>query len=199
MNKRPLIIGLTGSIGMGKSTTAEMFAELGVPVWDADQAVHRLYGIGGAAVKPIQNLYPDAIIAGVVSREALKTWIAADPGALKQIEQIVHPMVACDRAEFIKSTNADLIVLDIPLLFETGSDKNMDVVVVVSAPAKIQQERVLARDGMTIEHFEAIKAKQLPDKDKRNLADYVIETSSIEQAKIQVAKVLQQIRKKTDA
>jgi dephospho-CoA kinase len=199
MNKRPLIIGLTGSIGMGKSTTAEMFAELGVPVWDADQAVHRLYGIGGAAVKPIQNLYPDAIIAGVVSREALKTWIAADPGALKQIEQIVHPMVACDRAEFIKSTNADLIVLDIPLLFETGSDKNMDVVVVVSAPAKIQQERVLARDGMTIEHFEAIKAKQLPDKEKRNLADYVIETSSIEQAKIQVAKVLQQIRKKTDA
>lgn len=199
MNKRPLIIGLTGSIGMGKSTTAEMFAELGVPVWDADQAVHRLYGTGGAAVKPIQNLYPDAIIAGVVSREALKTWIAADPGALKQIEQIVHPMVACDRAEFIKSTNADLIVLDIPLLFETGSDKNMDVVVVVSAPAKIQQERVLARDGMTIEHFEAIKAKQLPDKEKRNLADYVIETSSIEQAKIQVAKVLQQIRKKTDA
>jgi len=199
MNKRPLIIGLTGSIGMGKSTTAEMFAELGVPVWDADQAVHRLYGIGGAAVKPIQNLYPDAIIAGVVSREVLKTWIAADPGALKQIEQIVHPMVACDRAEFIKSTNADLIVLDIPLLFETGSDKNMDVVVVVSAPAKIQQERVLARDGMTIEHFEAIKAKQLPDKEKRNLADYVIETSSIEQAKIQVAKVLQQIRKKTDA
>lgn len=199
MNKPPLLIGLTGSIGMGKSTTAAFFSDLGVPVWDADQAVHRLYNTGGMAVELLQNLYPDAVISGIVSRESLKSWIAKDPTALQQIEQIVHPLVAADRAEFIKTSNSEIIVLDIPLLFEAGLNTDMDVVIVVTAPVKTQRNRVLARDGMTAELFEAILAKQMPDAEKRKRADYVIQTNSLEKTKQQVEKVLKQIRKKIDA
>lgn len=199
MTQRPFLIGLTGSIGMGKSTTAKMFADLGVPVWDADRAVHRLYGVGGAAVEPMRAVHPKAIVADAVDRSVLKHWIASDASALGQIEQVVHPLVAADRAEFIKQTQADLVLLDIPLLFETGSDAQMDAVVVVTAPAEVQRERVLARDGMTAAQFATIVAKQTPDAEKRKRADYVIETTSIDAAKAQVQAVLDQIRKQIDA
>ncbi len=199
MRNVPFLIGLTGSIGMGKSTTAMMFADLGVPVWDADNAVHRLYGVGGTAVTPMQALYSDAVVDGAVSRDALKKWINNDESALGQIEKIVHPLVAADRADFIANTTADLVLLDIPLLFETGSDAQMDAVVVVTAPTKVQHERVLARGGMTQAQFDVILAKQLPDDQKRQRADYVIETTSLELAKSQVQAVLEQIKGQIDA
>lgn len=199
MKNRPLLIGLTGSISMGKSTTAAMFSDLGVPVWDADQAAHKLYCVGGLAVSSIQNIYPQAVISGAVSREVLKDWIAKDPTALKQIEQIVHPLVAADRADFIDKASSDIIVLDIPLLFETGLNTAMDVIVVVTAPPEIQRERVLARDTMTLEYFESILKKQTPDAEKRARADYIIETISMATAKAQVEKMLEKIRKQKDA
>ncbi len=199
MRDVPFLIGLTGSIGMGKSTTAIMFADLGVPIWDADNAVHRMYDIGGAAVEPMRAIYPDAVIDGTVRREVLKQWIAKDTSALGQIEQVVHPLVAADRAEFIGQTQADIVLLDIPLLFETGISEMVDAVVVVTAPPLVQRDRVLAREGMTAAHFKAIVAKQMPDAEKRKHADYVIETTSLEQAKAQVQTVLQQIKRQIDA
>lgn len=194
MKTRPFLIGLTGSIGMGKSTTAEMFADLGVPVWDADNAVHRLYAVNGAAVAPMQALHSNAVVDGAVSRDALKQWIADDASALGQIEQVVHPLVAADRVAFIADAQASIVLLDIPLLFETGSDAQMDAVVVVTAPPEVQRTRVLARAGMSQAQFEVILAKQLPDDQKRQRADYVIETSTLEHAKSQVQTVLEQIK-----
>lgn len=184
---------------MGKSTTAQMFADLGVPVWDADNAVHRLYGVGGAAVLPMQTLHENAVVDGAVSRDALKQWIASDTTALRQIEQVVHPLVAADRAAFIANTKSDIVLLDVPLLFETGSADKMDAVVVVTAPADTQRARVLARAGMTSAQFEIILAKQLPDAEKRQRADYVIETTSLEDAKSQVGEILEQIKGQIDA
>lgn len=194
MKKRPFLIGLTGSIGMGKSTTAAMFAELGVPVWDADAAVHRLYCANGAAVEGVRAIHPAAVVDGVVQRELLKDWIANDKSALSQIEQLVHPLVAADRAEFIASAQAEIVLLDVPLLFETGGNAGMDAVVVVTAPADIQHSRVLARPGMTQTQFQIILAKQTPDAEKRQRADYVIETTSVDDAKSQVQAILQQIK-----
>lgn len=194
------LIGLTGSIGMGKSTTARQFAAEGCAVWDADAAVHRLYAKDGAAVAPMALAFPEAIVEGAVSREVLKSIIARDPAALRRIEQIVHPLVAQDRARFIENATADIIVLDIPLLFENGGGARVDATVCVSVDADTQRARVMARGTMTEAQFEAILAKQMPDADKRARADYVIVTDTPEHAAGQVRAVLADIRKRmTDA
>ena len=192
-------LGLTGSIGMGKSTTAKLFSEAGCDVWDADAAVHRIYAEGGAAVEPMRALFPEAIIDGAVSRDVLKQIIAEQPDALKQIEQIVHPLVAMDRAEFVAAAKSDIIVFDIPLLFETGGNERMDAVAVVSIDAEEQRRRVLARGTMSEAQFEAILAKQVPDAEKRQKADYVIVTDTVEHARQQVQDILKDIREKMDA
>lgn len=193
------ILGLTGSIGMGKSTTAKMFADEGVPVWDADAAVHRLYGPGGAAVDPIREICPEAIVDGAVDRQVLKQWIARDDAALARIEAVVHPLVAKDRKEFLTRTNADVVLLDIPLLYEGGGENAMDAVVVVSAPENLQRARVLDRGTMDEDTFETILSKQIPDAEKRKRADYVIETLTLEQARSAVRSVLADIREKLNA
>lgn len=190
------LLGLTGSIGMGKSTTAKMFADEGCAVWDADAAVHRLYAKDGAAVYPIKALFPQAIKDGAVSRNMLKKIISKAPDALRQIEKIVHPLVALDRADFIETASADIVVFDIPLLFETGGNVQMDAVVCVSIKAEIQQKRVMARGTMTLDQFEAIRAKQMPNAEKCAQSDYVIETDTIEHARRQVQDVVADIRGK---
>lgn len=190
---RPLLIGLTGGIGMGKSTTAAMFADAGLPVWDADAAVRRLYAPGGAAVAPIGALCPGAVQDGAVDRAALKTWLAEDPGRYARLESVVHPLVAADRAAFVAAADAPAVVLDVPLLFETGAEAEMDLVVVVSAGAAAQRRRVLARPGMTEAAFEALRDRQMPDAEKRARADVVIDTRSLEAARAGVQDVLQRI------
>lgn len=190
------LLGLTGSIGMGKSTTAKMFAELGCAVWDADAAVHRLYAQGGAAVSAFQKELPDAVVAGEVSRPALKNLIDADPTVLKKIEAIVHPLVGEDRAAFLADTKAEIVVLDIPLIFETGGNKRMDAVACVTVSEEIQQKRVMERGTMTLEQFENIRAKQMPNDEKCALADYVIETDTLPHAHAQVQAVIDNIKGK---
>lgn len=191
---KPFFLGLTGSIGMGKSTTARLFAEQGCAVWDADAAVHRLYAPGGPAVEPMKTAFPDAVVDGAVSRDALKQIIGRDPQALKQIEAIVHPLVAQDRAAFVTAATSDIIVFDIPLLFETGGNARMDAVAVVSTNPDDQRSRVMERGTMTAEQFETILAKQVPDAEKRARADYVILTDTVEHARAQVQDILAQIR-----
>ncbi len=191
---RPFVLGLTGSIGMGKSTTARMFAEEGVPVWDADAAVHRLYAAGGAAVAPLSAAFPAALLAGAIDRGALKAAIAADPGALSRIEAIVHPLVAADRAAFMRDTGADILLLDIPLLFEGSSAALCDGVAVVSVPEAVQRARVLARGTMTADDLDRIIARQMPDAEKRARATWVIDTSTIEGARARVRDILSDIR-----
>ncbi len=193
---RPFVIGLTGSIGMGKSTTAAMFAEAGVPVWDADAAVHRLYARGGAAVAGIRAICPEAVIDGEVRREVLKAWIDRDPEALKRIEAVVHPLVAADRSAFIAKAESDVVVVDVPLLFETGGAAAVDAVVVVSAPPDIQRARVLARPGVTEARLDAILARQMPDGEKRARADYVIPTVTLEDARRGVQDVLNDVKRR---
>lgn len=188
-------LGLTGSIGMGKSTTAAMFAEMGCDVWDADAAVHRLYSKDGAAVGPMLAVFPQVIKDGSVSRAKLRDLISQDPTALKQIEQIVHPLLGQDRSKFLDNATSDILVYDIPLLFETGGEARMDAVVCVWTTAENQEQRVMARGTMTIEQFEAIRAKQLPADEKRNRADYVIVTDTIEHGRAQVQDILNSIRK----
>lgn len=188
------VLGLTGSIGMGKSTTAAMFKARGVPIWDADAAVHRLYGPGGLAVGPVGAAFPDAIVDAGVSRPVLKDIIAHDPGALSRIEAIVHPLVAMDRADFLAATKAPVVVVDIPLLFETGADGWVDATVVVSAPYEVQAQRVLARPGMTEAQFHAILARQMPDVEKRAKADFVIETTNLATAEADVDRVLTEVQ-----
>lgn len=187
-------LGLTGSIGMGKSTTAQMFVDEGCALWDADAAVHRLYEPGGAAVEPIAAVFPEAIENGAVSRTALKRAISSDPDALQEIEQIVHPLVAQDRAKFHKSATADILVFDIPLLFETGGDASMDATVCVSVSADLQEERVMARGTMTREQFLQIRKKQMPNQEKCARADHVIVTDTLDHARAQVQEIVRQIR-----
>lgn len=193
-------LGLTGSIGMGKSTTAAMFADEGIPVWDADAAVHRLYAPGQPAARAVEALFPDAMNAdGSVSRPHLRGLIQADPAVLDRLNAAVHPLVAEDRSNFLAAQSAaDIVLLDVPLLYESGIEMLCDAVVVVSAPPEIQRARVLAR-GMTEAEYETILRRQLPDAEKRARADYIIPTTSLEGARAAVKDVLNKIRQRIAA
>ncbi len=182
---------------MGKSTTAQMFVDEGAALWDADAAVHRLYAKGGAAIAPLAAQFPQAIEDGVVSRPALRKIIEDDSTALSRIEKIVHPLVAADRAAFLAESTAEITVLDVPLLFETGADALMDAVVCVSIPQKMQMERVLARGTMTEEQFRQIRDKQMPNAEKCARSDYVVVTDTLEHARQQVQDIVQKIREQT--
>jgi dephospho-CoA kinase len=192
-------LGLTGSIGMGKSTTAAIFAAQGVPVWDADQAVHLLYAKGGAAVGPLSALLPETEVNGEIRRDLLRRRIAEDPDALPRIESVVHPLVVSDRSRFVAETPADILLLDIPLLFETGADTGMDASLVVTAPPALQRARVLARPGMTETLFQTLLAKQLPDSEKRARATHLIETLSLDSVRSCVQALIGYIRESRDA
>lgn len=185
-----ILLGLTGSIGMGKSTTTAMFADLGAVVWNADDAVHRLYAPGGAAVGPVGEAFSGVVVDGAVDRTRLAEALGKDDTAFRCLEAIVHPLVAQGRAadlEAARTAGVKLAVLDIPLLFETGGDRAVDAVVVVTADPAIQAERVLARPGMTRERFDAILARQMPDAEKRARADFVIDTGrGLEAARAEV-------------
>lgn len=172
------ILGLTGSIGMGKSTTAKLFAEAGVPVYDADAAVHEIYQ--GEAAPAIEAAFPGTTVDGRVDRAKLSAKVVHDPAAIKQLEQIVHPMLGASRKMFLdeaERSGAPVVVMDIPLLFETGGEKRVDAVVVVTTSPETQRERILARGTMTPEALDAILARQLPDAEKRKRADFVVDTS----------------------
>jgi dephospho-CoA kinase len=172
-----IVVGLTGSIGMGKSTVAAMFADEDVPVFDADAAVHRLQGPGGALVEAIEAAFPATTAAAGVDRQRLGAAVLGDDAAMKRLEAIVHPAVGAERGAFLATNrDADLVLFDIPLLFETGGDRAVDKIVVVSAAPEIQRARVLARPGMTPDKFAAILARQTPDPEKRARADFVIST-----------------------
>lgn len=187
-----IVLGLTGSIGMGKSTTAKMFAEAGVPVHDSDEAVHRLYA--GAAAPLVEAAFPGIVQDGSVDRTRLAERVLGNPEALKTLEGIVHPLVRADASAFLekhRQAGAPIAVLDIPLLFETGGRDRVDRVVVVTAPAEVQRARVLARPGMTEQKFEAILARQVPDAEKRRLADFIIDTGAgMDAARAAVAEVI---------
>jgi dephospho-CoA kinase len=173
-----LILGLTGSIGMGKSTTAKLFVEAGVPVYDADAAVHKIYE--GKAAPAVEAAFPGTTVDGKVDRVRLSARVLNDPAAIKQLEQIVHPMLGASRKKFLddaERSGAPVAVVDVPLLFETGGEKRVDAVVVVTTTPEVQRERILARDNMTSEKLDAILARQLPDAEKRKRADFVVDTS----------------------
>lgn len=193
-----ITIGLTGSIGMGKSTTAAMFKEAGCPVFDADNAVHDLYEKGGEAVPIIRAVFPDAIKEGAIDRGVLGRYMREDPIQLEVLESFMHPLVGNKRTQFFEDNkSADITVLDVPLLFETGLDKFVDHIVVVTAPAKIQRARVLSREGMTEELFKVLLSKQMPDAIKRKRADTLIFTDmGLENAREQVHSLLRKIRDK---
>jgi dephospho-CoA kinase len=190
-----IVLGLTGSIGMGKSATAKMFAEAGVPVHDSDEAVHRLYA--GKAAPLIEAAFPGVTVAGVVDRTKLGGKVLGDPAALKRLEAIVHPLVRADADAFLeryRAAGVPLAVLDIPLLFETGGRDRVDKVVVVSAAPEIQRERVLARPGMSEDKLAAILARQVPDAEKKRLADFVIDTGrGFDAARADVASIIHRL------
>lgn len=193
---RPYKLGLTGSIGMGKSTTADMFADDGVPVWDADSAVAKLYGAAAIGSLALARLVPDAVTDQGVDKARLRAAIQADSTLLAQIEAVVHPLLAADRQEFMKSNAAQpIVVFDLPLLYETKAELWLDGVLVVTAPPDVQHARVLARPNMTPEFLENIHARQLPDADKRRRADWVIDTSAgLDAARHAVLALLAQLR-----
>ena len=185
-----IVVGLTGSIGMGKSTVAAMFVDRGVPVFDADAVVHQLQGSGGSLVDAIESAFPGATNENGVDRVKLGTLVFGDSAKLKRLEAIVHPAVAHERVAFLAANaNAPMVVFDIPLLLEKGRTPDIDAVVVVSAPVDVQRSRVLARPGMTEEKFNHILSLQMPDAQKRGMADYVIDTG------VSIAKTAAQVRK----
>ncbi len=191
-------VGLTGSIGMGKSTTAAMFRAAGIPVYDADAAVGDLYVKGGAAVAPLEATFPGVTRDGAVDREALRERVLGNDAAMAKLNAVVHPLLGKDRVEFYaraQASGTDMVVLDIPLLFETGGERNMDAVVVVSAPADVQRARVLARPGMNPERLVAILARQMPDAEKRARADFVVDTGAgLKAAEDQVRDIIAALR-----
>ena len=194
-----VLIGLTGSIGMGKTSTAALFQQEGCALWDADASVHRLYALGGAAVAPMAQAFPSAVSGGVVDRARLKEIIGKDPSALKQIETVVHPLVAQDRADFIARHKDSIVVLDMPLLFESGAAATVNAIVVVSVDATTQRQRVLERGTITEQQFESILAKQMPDAEKRAKADYIVITDSPEHAAEQVKAIVTDIKDRLHA
>ena len=191
------ILGLTGSIGMGKSTTAKLFAEAGVPVYDADAAVHQLYE--GEAAPAIEAAFPGTTANGKVERAKLSARVVGDAVAMKQLEQIVHPMLGASREKFFADTeaaNAPVVVLDIPLLFETGGEKRVDAVVVVTTSPELQRERVLSRGSMDVQKLDAIISKQMPDAEKRKRADFVVDTSrGLDPVRAQIKQILAEVVK----
>jgi dephospho-CoA kinase len=192
-----IILGLTGSIGMGKSTTAKLFEEAGVPVYDADASVHRLYE--GEAAPAIEAAFPGTTVDGKVDRNRLSAKVVHDPAAMKQLEQIVHPMLGASRQKFFddaERSGAPVVVVDVPLLYETGGEKRVDAVVVVTTTPEIQRERILARDNMTGEKLDAILARQLPDPEKRKRADFVVDTShGLDAVRLRIRDILEQAAK----
>jgi len=193
-----LLVGLTGSIGMGKSETAKMFARHGVPVCDSDATVHALYDRGGAAVEPVGAAFPGVVVDGRIDRERLSREVVGKPEALRKLELIVHPLVGLAQRAALQAaadSGAKMVVLDIPLLFETGGRARVDVVVVVSAPGDVQRQRVLARPGMTPEKLDAILLKQMPDAEKRSHADFVVDTSQgLAHAEAQVVAIIDALK-----
>lgn len=190
-------IGLTGSIGMGKTETGKIFSELGFPVYNADDAVHKLYGPGQKGSEKIKEIFPDSINPdGSVNREILSAEVLGDVDKIRALESIIHPLVGEDREIFFKkNSDSPAIILDIPLLFETGGEKFVDLVIVVDAPQDIQEERVLSRPNMTKEKFEKIIAEQIPNDVKKKKADFIVDTSiSIEDARIQVENIIRKIK-----
>ena len=192
-----IILGLTGSIGMGKSTTAKLFAEAGVPVYDADAAVHRIYE--GEAAPAVEAAFPGTTVNGKVDRTKLSARVVHDPAAMKQLEQIVHPMLGASRQKFLsdaEQAGAPVAVVDVPLLFETGGEKRVDAVVVVTTTPEIQRQRILARDNMTPEKLDAILARQLPDAEKRKRAHFVVDTShGLDPVRAQIRDILDEAGK----
>jgi dephospho-CoA kinase len=193
------VIGLTGSIGMGKSTTAAMFREAGIPVYDADAAVHEAYDVGGVAVGPVGEAFPGVVKDGRVDREELRKRVLGNTEALKVLNGIVHPLIGQNRAKVFaeaEAAGADIIIMDVPLIYETGGEKNMAAVIVCSAPVDVQRERVLAREGMTPERLDAILAQQVPDAEKRARADYVVDTGKgLDAAREQVKAIIEALRR----
>ena len=193
------LLGLTGSIGMGKSTTAGFFKDAGCDVWDADAAVHRLYAKQGAAVAPLSNLFPKALIEGAISRQVLKHELQKNPDLIAQLEAIVHPLVAQDQQTFIGSAQSDILVFDIPLLFETGADAHMNAVICVTIDEEEQKKRVLERGTMNEEMFEQIKSRQWSNFQKCEKADFVILTDTLDHVHAQVDNILANLRAVKDA
>jgi dephospho-CoA kinase len=189
-----IILGLTGSIGMGKSTTAKLFAEAGVPVYDADAAVHQIYE--GEAAPAVEAAFPGTTVGGKVDRNKLSARVVHDPAAIRRLEAIVHPMLGASRQKFFEDaerSGASVAVVDVPLLYETGGEKRVDAVVVVTTTPEIQRERILARDNMTSEKLDAILARQLPDAEKRKRADFVVDTSDgLDPVRARIRDILEQ-------
>ena len=196
--KMPFRLGLTGSIGMGKSTTAQIFREFGIPVHDADAAVHAIYGAEGVA--PVEAAFPGVTQGGRIDRALLGARVLADVAAMKRLEAIVHPLVRARETDFLERAAAageDIAVLDIPLLFENGTEGRVDAVLVVTAPESVQRARVLARPGMTEEKFAAILSRQMPDSQKRARADHVIDTGhGLDHARAEVATLIERLRRR---